>query len=165
MIFKVDSRKERYTVTITRTEITFSFFFWNCPPKKGISFEIPFFLSIKEKFWSYCKLNFFQVWFKETRVYYSHNENRNNFFILLLKLSPGKKESLSRFLFSFLLIFFYSKKIFCRRHSSIISSGQTETWTSPICAFSKKSIQSRDCPIPPPTVKGSVPSATALWYG
>lgn len=33
-------------------------------------------------------------------------------------------------------------------------SGQTEAWTSPMCAFSSNAMQMRDCPIPPPMVSG-----------
>ena len=40
-----------------------------------------------------------------------------------------------------------------RRSSSL----QREDWTCPTCTFSKITIQILDCPMPPPTVRGSSP--------
>ena len=48
--------------------------------------------------------------------------------------------------------FTYSRKISCSAHALTISSGQTETCTSPICALRRKYIHSRLCPMPPPIV-------------
>jgi len=42
--------------------------------------------------------------------------------------------------------------------ASTVSSGQALGWTSPMCAFRRRNIATRDCPIPPPTESGSVPS-------
>ena len=49
-------------------------------------------------------------------------------------------------------------------HLSCISSGHKLDCTSPICAFCSISIQSLDCPIPPPIVSGSSPDKICLWY-
>ena len=56
----------------------------------------------------------------------------------------------------------YSRVIPASAHRSVISCGQIETCTSPMCAFSSSSIHSLDCPMPPPMVSGSVPSAI-IW--
>lgn len=53
----------------------------------------------------------------------------------------------------------YSKTIPAAVHCFSISVGQIDACTSPTCAFSSISIQRRDCPMPPPIVNGSVPSA------
>ena len=49
----------------------------------------------------------------------------------------------------------YNKIIPFSAQVFIISLLQTETCTSPICAFCKSNIQSLDWPIPPPIVSGS----------
>ena len=56
----------------------------------------------------------------------------------------------------------YKRMILCFSHSSLISSGQIEACTSPICARSRSNIQSLLCPIPPPIVRGSFPSKSIL---
>ena len=44
-----------------------------------------------------------------------------------------------------------------------MSSGHIEDCTSPICAFFRKNMHSRDWPMPPPAVRGSSPSSSARW--
>ena len=61
---------------------------------------------------------------------------------------------------AFLII--YSKITFASRHALRISSGQTEACTSPTCTLPRSSMQSLDCPIPPPIVYGSSPARSAL---
>ena len=43
------------------------------------------------------------------------------------------------------------------------SEDHSLTWTSPIWCLCSRTIQSRDCPIPPPMVRGKVLVNTALW--
>ena len=49
-------------------------------------------------------------------------------------------------------------------HRRSSSSDHSLTCTSPICLLWSRIIQSLDCPIPPPMVRGSFPESTALWY-
>ena len=41
-------------------------------------------------------------------------------------------------------------------HFSMVSSSQTEAWTSPMCALPSMSIDMRDWPMPPPMVSGQL---------
>ena len=56
----------------------------------------------------------------------------------------------------------YSRVIFSASSRSRISWGQMAHWTSPIWAFSSSSIQILLCPMPPPMVRGYLPSAMLL---
>ena len=53
----------------------------------------------------------------------------------------------------------FSLQIFC------VSSSHKDTCTSPMCALPSSNMESRDCPIPPPIVRGSSPESNALWKG
>ena len=53
----------------------------------------------------------------------------------------------------------------CSLQTRLVCSSQRETCTSPICALPSSSIESLDCPIPPPIVKGNSPASKALWKG
>ena len=45
------------------------------------------------------------------------------------------------------------------------SSSHIDECTSPIWAFFRKNMHSRDWPMPPPAVSGSSPFSSALWNG
>src|SRR5574344_64836 len=48
-------------------------------------------------------------------------------------------------------------------HFLIMSSGHVLTWISPMCAFLKKYMHKRDCPMPPPNVCESLPFKSNEW--
>ena len=57
---------------------------------------------------------------------------------------------------------FYSRWTPLASQASIISLDQTAACTSPMCTLLSISMQMRDCPIPPPIVRGSCPSRSIL---
>ena len=59
----------------------------------------------------------------------------------------------------------YSRCTPLASQASIISLDQTAACTSPICTLLSISMQIRDCPMPPPMVRGSCPSNSILWNG
>ena len=100
--------------------------------------------------------------------------DRISFFLWLGANTEGERcvfAFLSFLLFSFThfstgrQFIYYNNKIPCFCASATISSFQREDWTSPICALRRKNIQIRDCPIPPPIVRGSSLSKIDFWKG
>ena len=53
---------------------------------------------------------------------------------------------------NFAVIICYNNFIPLISQASTMSAGQRELCTSPMCAFRRKNIHMRDCPIPPPMV-------------